>query len=319
MKNFYKFMGIITIVAVIGFTLAGCGNNDDPSSPGGGNNNSGGNNSGGNDNSGGNNSGGTNSGGNNSGGTNSGGTNSGGNNSGGTNSGGNNSGGTNSGGTNSGGDNSGGNNSGGNSSGGTNSGGTNSGSGNVAVSSVSLGQSTLKMVNGETDTVYATISPDNATNKNLTWSSSSTSVATVDSTKHQISGQPGGKITAKAPGTTTITVKTSDGNKTATCEVTVIPAAPTGVTATVSGGTVTVKWNSVSGAASYKVYYVGDNYENVLDGTSNSTTYTSSGWSGSGTVSFKVTAISGQLESGYTTGATASINNGDGKPKKSNS
>jgi PPE-repeat protein len=127
MKNLYKFLGIITIVAVIGFSLAGCGDNGDPSSPSSGGNNSGGNNSGGND-SGGNNSGGNNSGGNdNNGGYNSGGTNSGGNNSGGNNSGGNNSGGNNSGGNNSGGNNSGGNNSGGNSSGGNNSGGNNSG------------------------------------------------------------------------------------------------------------------------------------------------------------------------------------------------
>jgi len=69
MKNLYKFLGIITIVAVIGFSVVGCSADD-----GGGSNNSSGNSSGNNDN-GGNNSGGNNSGGNDSGGNNSGGNN----------------------------------------------------------------------------------------------------------------------------------------------------------------------------------------------------------------------------------------------------
>jgi len=52
----------------------------------------------------------------------------------------------------------------------------------------------------------------NATNKNVTWSSSNTAVATVSSS---------GLITAVAAGSATITVKTTDGSKTATCAVTV--------------------------------------------------------------------------------------------------
>ena len=52
----------------------------------------------------------------------------------------------------------------------------------------------------------ATISPSNAANKNVTWSSSDQSVATIDST---------GMVTPKGLGKTTITVKTSDGGKTA--------------------------------------------------------------------------------------------------------
>ena len=42
MKNLYKFLGVIAIGAVIGFTLAGCGDSDDPSNSGGSGNNSGG-------------------------------------------------------------------------------------------------------------------------------------------------------------------------------------------------------------------------------------------------------------------------------------
>ena len=68
------------------------------------------------------------------------------------------------------------------------------------------------MQKGQSETLVATINPDNTTNsKVLTWESSNPSVATVDQT---------GKINAIAAGTTTITVRTSNG-KTATCNVTV--------------------------------------------------------------------------------------------------
>ena len=66
---------------------------------------------------------------------------------------------------------------------------------------------------GATETLIATVSPANATNKSVTWSSSNTSVATVSSN---------GLVTAVSPGTTTITVRTEDGKKTAICKVTVV-------------------------------------------------------------------------------------------------
>ena len=65
---------------------------------------------------------------------------------------------------------------------------------------------------GDTTTVKATLNPTNATNKNITWSSSNTSVATVTNI---------GTIKAIKPGTATITVKTNDTGKTATITVTV--------------------------------------------------------------------------------------------------
>ena len=58
----------------------------------------------------------------------------------------------------------------------------------------------------------ATLIPSNATNKAVTWSSNTPSIATVDST---------GLVTAVADGTTTITVTTTDGGYTDTCVVTV--------------------------------------------------------------------------------------------------
>lgn len=82
------------------------------------------------------------------------------------------------------------------------------------VTSVSLNKDSLTLDVGGTATLTATITPSNATNQNVTWSSDNESVATVDTN---------GKVTAVAPGTATITVTTVDGGKTATCAVTVNP------------------------------------------------------------------------------------------------
>ena len=85
----------------------------------------------------------------------------------------------------------------------------------VRVSGVQISKTTLSLNVGDTQQLTATVSPSNADNKNVTWSSSNSSVAQVSST---------GKITAKGAGSTTITVTTVDGNYTAKCTVTV--AAP---------------------------------------------------------------------------------------------
>ena len=81
----------------------------------------------------------------------------------------------------------------------------------VPVSDISVNPTTMTLTVGATGTITATVKPDNATNKNVTWSSSNTDVATVAN----------GVVTAKAPGTATITATTEDGGKTATCMVTV--------------------------------------------------------------------------------------------------
>lgn len=80
-----------------------------------------------------------------------------------------------------------------------------------SVTSVSLSQTALEMKEGDEVVLTATISPENATNKNVKWSSSDSSVAAVVD----------GKVTALKSGTATITVTTEDGGKTATCEVAV--------------------------------------------------------------------------------------------------
>ena len=81
----------------------------------------------------------------------------------------------------------------------------------IAVTSVSLSSNSETIKVGKTVTLIPTISPSNATNKNVTWSSNNTSIATVS----------GGTVTGVAAGTATITVTTVSGSKTATCTVVV--------------------------------------------------------------------------------------------------
>lgn len=90
----------------------------------------------------------------------------------------------------------------------------------VAVESVSLDQESLALTEGETATLAATVSPDNATNKAVTWASDNEEVATVAD----------GVVTAVAAGSANITVTTEDGGHTATCAVTVNPTIKTGYT-----------------------------------------------------------------------------------------
>ena len=90
----------------------------------------------------------------------------------------------------------------------------------VPVTGVSLNRTNATLAIGESETLIATITPENATNQNVTWASSNAAVATVDAN---------GVVTAVAVGTATITVTTEDGNRTATCVVTVV-AAPISVT-----------------------------------------------------------------------------------------
>ena len=87
----------------------------------------------------------------------------------------------------------------------------------VDVTEVKITSTVTEVTAGEIITLTAAVSPENATNKTVTWTSSNESVATVDST---------GKVTGVAAGTATITAKA--GEKTATVDVTVKAAATSG-------------------------------------------------------------------------------------------
>jgi len=82
----------------------------------------------------------------------------------------------------------------------------------VAVTGVSVSPTSASIEVNETVELTATVSPEDATNKDVTWSSNSTSVATVSST---------GIVTGVGEGSATITVTTDDGGYTATSSITV--------------------------------------------------------------------------------------------------
>ncbi|MGE5371295.1 MAG: Ig-like domain-containing protein [Solirubrobacterales bacterium] len=171
----------------------------------------------------------------------------------------------------------------------------------IPVTSVSLDQTTLKMpVGGTPVTLKATIDPVDATNQNVTWSSSNTNVAAVND----------GVVTAVGPGTATITVKTGDGEKTAECivtavipvtavsldktELTLLPdSAPVTLKATMDPANATepgVTWSSSS-----------DNVASVIDGVvtakaAGSAVITVSTVDGSYTAQCKVTVMAVSLD-----------------------
>lgn len=88
----------------------------------------------------------------------------------------------------------------------------------VAVTGISLDKQELKMtLGGSIETLIATVLPEDADNKEVTWSSDNEEVASVD---------PFGKVTAVGEGTAKITATTVDGGFTANCEVTVANPDP---------------------------------------------------------------------------------------------
>ena len=148
----------------------------------------------------------------------------------------------------------------------------------IMATGITVTPSTLSLGLGETATLTATVTPDNAYNKSVEWSSSDTSIATVDSSGH---------VTGVNYGTATVIARTLDGSNlsdtcvvnVATIELTGIGAisgtakvgqtltagavAPTGATVTyqwikcsISGGTYT----DISGATSSTYTLTGDDY-----------------------------------------------------------
>ena len=108
----------------------------------------------------------------------------------------------------------------------------------IPVSSISLDKESLELSDGESKTLKATIKPDNATNKTVSWSSSNNAVATVDNN---------GKVTAIKEGATTITAKA--GDKETTCSINVKKV-------TVPNGAVDLGvWVTLSDGSNYRVFW----------------------------------------------------------------
>ncbi|KAA1248034.1 carbohydrate-binding protein [Aquimarina sp. RZ0] len=93
----------------------------------------------------------------------------------------------------------------------------NGGGGNIPVTSVTVSDSNVILSVNETRDLDATVRPNNASNKSVSWSSNNNAVARVNSN---------GLVTAVSEGVATITVTTQDGNKTATSRITVNDNTP---------------------------------------------------------------------------------------------
>ena len=160
----------------------------------------------------------------------------------------------------------------------------------VVPTSVSLNKTSLTLDVGKSYTLTKTVSPSNAVTS-YTWSSSNTSVATVDKN---------GKVTAKASGTATITVKTSNG-KTATCKVTVNLPTPQITSLSNTTGGIKISWNKVSGAYGYRLYYkpASGGWKRFKDTTA--TSFTDSGVSPNRTETYTIRCIdkNGNTVSGF--------------------
>ena len=102
----------------------------------------------------------------------------------------------------------------------------------IPVTGVSLDITSHTMNEGETVTLTATVTPDDADDKTITWKSSDENIAKVNTN---------GVVTAVSPGTATITVTTTDGGHTATCTIKVNALPPVGGT-----------WTLVTNAANLK-------------------------------------------------------------------
>src|SRR3990172_6443661 len=133
----------------------------------------------------------------------------------------------------------------------------------IPVTGVSLNKSTTTIDVGSTEQLIATITPANATNQSVTWSSSDTSIATVSSS---------GLVTAKSAGKSAIiTVTTVDGSFTDVCTVTTQWVAGNKITFTVGvhgvsfkmayvpgGKTFPKKQNDVETATVANAYWIGE-------------------------------------------------------------
>ena len=164
----------------------------------------------------------------------------------------------------------------------------------IAVTGVKLDRTTLTLNAGESAQLTATLSPNNATNKNVTWSSNNSNVSVS-----------GGKVTAKTAGSAIVTVTTVDGGYTAQCNVTVNASAEVGHTELASlnldgncyfdteimpdqNTNTKAKWNLQSGTTyiagarddNYKIGYTCTDNFYAVRGTANSPAKPASYWNG---------------------------------------
>jgi uncharacterized protein (TIGR02145 family) len=142
----------------------------------------------------------------------------------------------------------------------------------VLVTSVTLSDTIATQAIGDNLILTATVLPDSATNKAVTWTSSDTTVAKVNN----------GTVTTLKAGTANITVITEDGNKTATCSLTVVALFPPVAVSTCNNDT--TGWRTKFGEVSFvssQTWIVGSQeWSDVVQATNCNKTTFSGGSSG---------------------------------------
>lgn len=109
----------------------------------------------------------------------------------------------------------------------------------IAVTGISLDKTSAKVATGKSITLTATVTPSNATNKTVTWSTSNSSIASVSN----------GTVTGKSAGTVTITA--TAGGKSATCSVTVVTAGTDGWVGSGNAGAISMDKTSFGADLNY--------------------------------------------------------------------
>ena len=169
---------------------------------------------------------------------------------------------------------------------------------NIPVTSITLNKTSLSLFVGDSETLIASILPDNATDKTVIWSSSNSNVVTVEN----------GKVTAKSAGSATVSVSNEDGSQKASCNITVknkdIVDEPTIIPIT----SITLNKTSLS-------LFVGDSETLIASILPDNATDKTVIWSSSN--SNVVTVENGKVTAKSAGSATVSVSNEDGSQKAS--
>lgn len=159
--------------------------------------------------------------------------------------------------------------------------------------SLTLSSKTLSVAVGSTSQLTSTLAPTPLYNSGVTYKSSDTKVATVDSK---------GKVTAVAVGTATITATAKDGSKkSASCTVSVIPAKVKSIKASsLTVSSAKISWSKVTGATGYKLYkYDSSQKKYVCISTTTALSYTDKTAKIGQTLKYKVRAYTKKSDKNY--------------------
>lgn len=182
----------------------------------------------------------------------------------------------------------------------------------IPVKGISLNKSNLDLLRGSSTSLSASVSPSNADNKSIIWTSSDNSIATVSSS---------GKVTAISEGSAIITATTDDGGFSSTCTVNVSnpplrAEASIGVSTIVSSGSasrgIKVTISAEGGTGSYNYYFIKLYKDgNLISQSTNPNTYSNSLFieghtNGSYYVEYEVRDTDGRSYSGTSSTTTIS-------------